>query len=324
MKVKDEVYWRMIGMRDAGKSLACIARFFHLSVRSVSRNFGLPAPGTRKRRARKTLPRVAKRRRIVKKLLKERVVVREQVETTVNKDGTNRKNSRCARCQTRSPNGSLVKCRRRLFLDHNIKVSKSTVYRDRVSSGLVCRRRPKGPDRFVGDAHARLVFAKKNLTLAKQCAKETLFVDEKMFDSEDSCIFAYCDRNEAPPVRDIARFPPRVHAFGMIGTNYRFLHIFADGEKVNGEAYRKKCLEPNLKEMKKRVFVHDNAGPHVSVNKWLKEKKRVRRLVLLPPRSPDMNPIERLWSILGRKVSERGPLTAGSSSVPSGTAWKRP
>ena len=285
--MKDDVYWRMIGMRDGGLTLNDVAEKLAISVTTVKTNLAKGPPSQRVRRKRATNPAVKMRRQLVRKYLTRRVQKTETLGLTRNMDGTIRKNSRVARTQTRHPTGSLSKCRRQLNVQHGIAVSRSTIHRDRVAAGLACKRRPRGPERYVGDEERRLQYAKKTLPLAKKHGQITLFVDEKMFDSQDSDIFAYVDPNEPAPAREVERFPPRVHVFGMVGVGYRFLHVFKENEKVGSTVYRERCIRPNLRAMASRYFVHDNAGPHKGIASWL-EKQQTRGVLKHPPRSPPL------------------------------------
>lgn len=309
MKVTDDVYWRLQGHRDAGMSLEASAEFMDLAVRTITSNLALGPPSDRKRKAsKKAPPALIKRRALVKKLLTRRVKLHEKFEPTLNGDGSVRKNSRLARVQTRHPTGSLARCRRALWNEHKIAVSRSTVRRDMLANGLQCKRRPKGPERFAGDEEKRLAYVKKNLPFAQENARSVVFVDEKLFDSLDSDIFAYVKPGERAPPREVERFTPRVHVFGMIGVGFKFLHIFDDNESITSDVYKTKCIEPNLRRLRSRWLVQDGAGAHKGVMDWLR-KQKIRGLLHHPARSPDLNPIERMWSLVQQRVAAYGPLT---------------
>ena len=57
-----------------------------------------------------------------------------------------------------------------------------------------------------------------------------------------------------------------------------------------------------------RVFQHDGARPHAAAltRTFLEEEVQTLHWV---PYSPDLNPIEHLWDILGRRVARREPHT---------------
>ena len=55
--------------------------------------------------------------------------------------------------------------------------------------------------------------------------------------------------------------------------------------------------------------MHDNAPSHASnhTKQWLSEQGlRNEKLMVWPPNSPDLNPIENFWSIVKQKVYKNG------------------
>ena len=61
--------------------------------------------------------------------------------------------------------------------------------------------------------------------------------------------------------------------------------------------------------------MHDNARPHVAriVNEYLHEVNI--RTLNWPPRSPDLNPIEHLWDIIGRALRQHQPPPANLQDI---------
>jgi hypothetical protein len=85
------------------------------------------------------------------------------------------------------------------------------------------------------------------------------------------------------------------------------IKIFKSGHRVDSVAYQEcldECLAPYVTE--DHVFQQDNCSVHVShsTRHYLLEKKI--ELLKWPARSPDLNIVENLWTILSRKMYAGG------------------
>ena len=79
---------------------------------------------------------------------------------------------------------------------------------------------------------------------------------------------------------------------------------------MNGERYRsllQEKLQPVLREHNCKTFMQDNAPCHRAaiVQEWFEEEQL--RVLDWPGNSPDLNPIENLWSLLQDKVALHQP-----------------
>ena len=113
----------------------------------------------------------------------------------------------------------------------------------------------------------------------------------------------------------------RVMVFGIIGPNSKskLYTTFKTIKAVDYIEILKEILLPYLAEIRSKfgdvriVFQQDNARIHTA--KVVKEFLYERGIEVLkwPAYSPDLNPIENIWSYMKRDVAKRGPFTSSRS-----------
>lgn len=189
-----------------------------------------------------------------------------------------------------------------------VGVSEATVRRDLRHSGFQNRARPKHPLLLEGDFIKRKAFAVQmfkdyNVPQLQQIA----FSDEKLFDTND-----HGNRREwvapgsKPTPRVFEKWAPKVMVWGIIGKDYRSLHFFAPGVKVDAGEYQKAIL-PRLKSIKRRGLRFQQDGARCHTAKSTADLLTASKVLLLdgfPARSPDLSPIEHMWSLVQGRMSE--------------------
>jgi transposase len=156
---------------------------------------------------------------------------------------------------------------------------------------------------------------KKRLAYAKEMKdfdwKIALFTDEKSFwlgCPSDPC----WQQLDSRIVEEIQRYTPKLHVWGAIGYYFKTKLYFFVGN-MNAKLYQKIVSErlpptdfaPDCPEEVKGNwhFLQDNDPKHKAKGsmKLLRELTGLR-LIKHPPNSPDLNPMEDVWSYLDRHV----------------------
>jgi transposase len=129
---------------------------------------------------------------------------------------------------------------------------------------------------------------------------ELMFYDEAFFRRESTIIRGWYPRGNKSTV-DCPATKEKTGVCGAVNPrDGRLLSLVFDGFDSDTFLYYLKWLLRELKTRKKIVLVLDNATSHKSnkVVEFVSKHEKRLDLLFLPPYSPELNPIERVWKNL--------------------------
>lgn len=169
------------------------------------------------------------------------------------------------------------------------------------------------------DARNRLAWAREMLQTRTEDWDKVIWCDEKTFRLgvygrewvTRTCGTAFSQRNLA--IND--RYAGKVQvSIGITPTGIASIHLFR--ENMNSAKYRDILRDHHLPGARRTFgircqwfFAHDNDRKHTS--RLVRDYLRTARVRVLawPAKSPDLNPVENVWSLLTQKVHDESPNT---------------
>jgi transposase len=178
----------------------------------------------------------------------------------------------------------------------------------------------------------RLTFCRKYKDWTAEQWKNVMFSDESTF-SQFSSFVRHVRRpknqryNMRYVVPTVKQAPTTMVWASFCGRGRGGLWFMPKNTTINGPVYLSVLqdkLVPHMQIHNCTIFQHDGAPCHrtKAVGRWL-EQEGIEVLGPWPGSSPDLNPIENLWTLMKRHLSEKNPTSENSLKDAIKQVWTR-
>lgn len=174
-----------------------------------------------------------------------------------------------------------------------------------------------------GNIDKRLSFAS---SLLNSNFHHILFSDEKLFMLQNTGNVVWIKKGEATPTREVNQMKASVMVWGCVWYGGKST-LHTTNKTINAQEYTSilsKHLLPCMPEGSRFRFQQDNAAPHKAkhTSEWLAQFG-VNVLPDWPPYSPELNPIEHVWSWMAAFVNSQGPINRSELKRAIRMAWQK-